>query len=80
MWKRLIVTSLLVVGARFAPMSFSGARSVTAPISSNIVGHGTVVVHGEGEVTLVITSDNRLVVCGPGVPAPRAAVSKSITR
>src|SRR2546423_7584262 len=79
---RLIVTSLLVVGSsRFAPpMSLSGARSVTAPMSSNTVGQGCVVEHGGGVTALVMTSDSRLLVADVFDDPPRTAPSVSITR
>ena len=79
-WYRVMVTSLLVVGATPLTTFLSGARRTTDPVSPKIVGHGAAVVQGAGEVTLVITSETRIVVPAPGVAAPREPVSESITR
>src|SRR3954447_9694500 len=79
---RVIVTSLLLVGTNGVapPMSLSGARSVTVPVSSNTVGQGAEVVHGGGEIALVITSDSRLDDATALDDPPRDAASVSITR
>src|SRR4051812_35603538 len=83
MCTRLIVTSLLEVGVSgvVAPISLSGARSTAEPVSLNTVGHGDVVEHGSGDVTLMITSDSRKPPPAPPLPVPPAvAVSWSMTR
>src|SRR5690349_13820071 len=79
---RLIVTSLFVVGVNPAapPTSFSGARSVTEPVSSKTVGHGFADEHGAGVVALVMTSDSRFEVAWVTDDPPRTAPSVSITR
>src|SRR6476646_9488345 len=79
---RLIVTSLLVVGTSGVepPTSFSGARSVTVPVSSNTVGHGEDDEQGAGEVALVMTSDNKLLLGVEIDDPPRIAPSVSMTR
>src|SRR5262249_19106332 len=81
-WYWVIVTSLFVVGCSgvVLPISFNGARSITCPLSPKIVGHGLVGEHGNGCVTLVITSETRLLDGVPGVAAPRMPCSESITR
>src|SRR5262249_53920451 len=78
----VIVTSLFVVGCSgvVLPISFSDARSVTCPLSPKIVGHGLVGEHGNGCVTLVMTSEKRVSDSGNGVAAPRMAFILSITR
>ena len=50
------MTSLFDVGVSVAvaPISLSGARSVTVPLSPKIVGHGDVAEHGAGDVMLVM--------------------------
>src|SRR5258708_32201129 len=80
-WIRLMVTSLFDVGesAVVAPMSFSGARSTTDPLSLKTVGQGVAGVQGGGAVTLVMTSESS-VELDAAVPPPRLAVSESMTR
>src|SRR5262245_24050345 len=78
---RVIVTAFRLDGcAGFAgdPGSFSTMRSVALPTSLKTVGHGLVVLHGGGVVTLVITSDVRLLT-SVVFRLPCAAWSVSIT-
>src|SRR5438046_9107184 len=64
-WYRVMVTSLLVVGA--SPVtSLSGARRVTDPLSPKMVGHGLAEEPGGGAITRVIRSEIRLRLGGRG--------------
>src|SRR5580704_9115815 len=56
-----------VLGVPVVPMSFSASDRLTVPLSAKIVGHGVVVVHGRGVVTIVITLDCSTLV---GAPPP----------
>src|SRR5262249_56626309 len=60
------------------PGSFSTTRSVALPTSLNTVGQGLAELHGAGDVTFVMTSDNRLET-NVEVLLPCAAWSESIT-
>src|SRR5262245_57557375 len=60
-------------------MSLGDSRNTTCPPSPKIVGHGLSSEHGAGDVMLVMTSDDRLLLNFSG-SLPRAPASESMTR
>src|SRR4051794_17203575 len=75
----MLFTWLAVVGL-IEPSSFMTMCITAWPRSPNTVGHGVSVVHGDGDVTFVMTSEVSVVAGVPMVAAPRMPASESITR
>src|SRR5262245_11937814 len=60
-------------------MSLADSENVTCPESEKIVGHGALVVHGAGDVTLVRTSEVSEPDAVPAVGPPRTPSSELTT-
>src|SRR5437868_3301088 len=76
----MVFTSVGLFGAAAVPGSFSAMCIVASPRSLKMVGHGAEVVHGAGDVTFVMTSEDSGFPAVPRVAAPRMPASESMIR